>query len=349
MTGEHPTNEDLIGEQLVSDRPTGGRLEGQLEARAGDGERHAGEGWFAEPPFAGYQQRYRLRARLHHQVTDLQTLDVLDLEPVGRALVLDATLQTSLGDDFTYHEPLVHVPLCSHPDPRRVLIVGGGDGGALRHVLLHGSVEQAVEVEIDRAVVDVSRRYLPEVSGGAYDDPRARLVIADGAAFAARTSERFDVVLVDSTDPVGPAAVLVSAEFLAAVRRLLTPGGIMAMQSGSPLTQPREWLATTRAVRAAFPIARTYLGMVPIYPGVQWSWVAGSEGLDPTAIDEAAVGERMERLTGPLHIYNPSWHRAAFALPTWMRRLLTLDRDPTTADLQLAGHPLPGVLAGRGA
>jgi spermidine synthase len=317
-------------------------------ARAEDLEARSGEGWFAEPPFAGYQQRYRLRARLHHQATEVQTLDVLDLEPVGRALVLDGTLQTSLGEDFTYHEPLVHVPLFSHPRPRRVLIVGGGDGGALRHVLMHDSVEQAVEVEIDRGVVEVSRHFLPELSSGAYADPRARLVIADGAAFAARTRERFDVVLVDSTDPVGPAAVLISAGFLVAVRRLLTPGGVLAMQSGSPLTQPREWLATTRAVSAAFPIARTYLGMVPIYPGVQWSWVAGSDALDPTAIDEAAVAGRMERLTGPLRIYNPSWHRAAFALPTWMRRLLQLDRDPTPADLQAAGHPLPGVVASGG-
>ncbi len=139
---------------------------------------------------------------------------MLDLEAVGRALILAGTLQTSIGDEFTYHEPLVHVPMLAHPNPRRVLIVGGGDGGALRHVLLHPSVEHVVEVEIDRAVVDQARRLLPEISAGAYDDPRAELVIADGAAFVAHTSDRFDVILVDSTDPVGPAAPLVQDEFL---------------------------------------------------------------------------------------------------------------------------------------
>jgi spermidine synthase len=300
--------------------------------------------WFAEPPFAGYQQRYRVRERVFNTSSRWQTLDVIDLEPVGRALVLGGTLQTSVGEEFTYHELLVHVPLFAHPNPRRVLVVGGGDGGTLRHVLMHGSVEHAAEVEIDRAVVDASRRYLPEVSDGAYDDPRTELIIADGAEFVAKTSERFDVILVDSTDPVGPAAALIGIDFLAAARDALATGGVMAMQTGSPLTQPREWLAATRAVTRAFPIVRPYLGTVPIYPGVLWGWVAASSTLDPSAIDDITVASRLAALDGELRVYNAALHRAAFALPTFLRRLLDLDHEPNSADLRTAGHPLPGVV-----
>ena len=190
--------------------------------------------WFAEPPYAGIEQRYRVLQRLHAQTTPWQHLEVLDLEGPGRALILGGTLQTSLNEDFTYHEPLVHVPMFAHPNPHRVLIVGGGDGGALRHVLLHPSVDRALEVEIDQAVVEASLRFLPEISGGAYSDPHAELKIQDGAQFVAETSERFDVILVDSTDPVGPAAALISDAFLRDARRALAPGGLLTMQSGSP-------------------------------------------------------------------------------------------------------------------
>jgi spermidine synthase len=206
--------------------------------------------WFAEPPFAGVQQRYRVTRRVHAESTPWQHLEVLDLEGPGRALVLGGTLQTSLGDEFTYHEPLVHIPLFAHPNPHRVLIIGGGDGGALRHVLLHSSVDRALEVEIDAAVVEACLRYLPELSGGAYSDPRAELRIQDGATFVAETNERFDVILVDSTDPVGPAAALIGDQFLQDARRALAPGGLVAMQSGSPLSQPREWLATVAGCRS---------------------------------------------------------------------------------------------------
>ncbi len=302
--------------------------------------------WFAEPPFAGYQQRYRLLRRLHAEQTPWQSLEILELEPVGRALILAGTLQTSVGEEFAYHEPLVHVPMFAHPNPRRVLVVGGGDGGALRHVLLHRSVARAVEVEIDGAVVEASLRFLPEISRGAYEDARAELRIEDGARFMAETDEQFDVILVDSTDPVGPAAALIGDDFLQTARRALAPGGIMAMQSGSPLTQPREWVATVGAFRRAFPVVRPYLSAVPIYPGVLWSWVAGSESLDPAAIDDITVTARLAALSEELRIYTPAWHRGAFALPAFVRRMADYDDPPTAAGLRAIGHPLPGVVAG---
>ena len=304
--------------------------------------------WFAEPPYAGCQQRYRVLQRLHAQTTAWQTLEVLDLEGPGRALILAGTLQTSLNEEFTYHEPLVHIPMFAHPNPHRVLIIGGGDGGALRHVLMHPSVDRALEVEIDQAVVEACLRFLPELSDGAYADPRSELKVQDGARFVAETSERFDVILVDSTDPVGPAAALISDEFLRNARRALAPGGLLAMQSGSPISQPREWHATVRAFRKAFRIVKPYLGYVPIYPAMLWSWVVGSDEVDPTSFDEISLRSRLDDLGTELRIYNPAMHRAAFVLPTFVQSLLKLtdhDQPPTTAQLRAAGHPLPGVVA----
>ena len=304
--------------------------------------------WFAEPPYAGCQQRYRVLQQLHAQTTAWQTLEVLDLEGPGRALILAGTLQTSVNEEFTYHEPLVHVPMFAHPNPHRVLIVGGGDGGALRHVLLHPSVDRALEVEIDQAVVEASLRFLPEISGGAYTDPRAELKIQDGAKFVADTSERFDVILIDSTDPVGPAAALISDEFLRHAQHALAPGGLIAMQSGSPISQPREWHATVRAFKKTFRIVKPYLGYVPIYPAMLWSWVVGSNEVDPASFDELSLRSRLDGLGTDLRVYNPAMHRAAFVLPNFVQSLLKLtDRDepPTVSQLRAAGHPLPGVVA----
>jgi len=304
--------------------------------------------WFAEPPYAGVQQRYRVRARLHAQQTPWQSLEVLDLEGPGRALILAGTLQTSLGDEYTYHEPLVHIPMFAHPNPHRVLIVGGGDGGALRHALLHASVDRALEVEIDEAVVEASLRFLPEISRGAYSDQRAELKIGDGAQFLAETNERFDVILIDSTDPVGPAAALISDDFLQHARRALAPGGLLTMQCGSPVSQPREWFATVRAFKRAFPIVKPYLGYVPIYPAMLWSWVVGSQEVDPASIDEVTTQSRLDGMRAELRVYNTAMHRAAFALPTYVHALLQLterDEPPTSAELRAAGHPLPGVIA----
>ncbi len=306
------------------------------------------EDWFAEPPYAGCQQRYRVVERLHAQSTAFQTLEVLDLEGPGRSLILGGTLQTSLNDEYTYHEPLVHIPMFAHANPHRALIVGGGDGGALRHVLFHPSIDRALEVEIDQAVVEASLRFLPEISEGAYSDPRAELRIEDGALFLAAANERFDVILIDSTDPVGPAAALISDQFLQDTKRGLAPGGLVAMQSGSPISQPREWHATVRAFKKAFRIVKPYLGYVPIYPAMLWSWVIGSDEVDPTSFDDVSVRGRVEGLASPLRLYNTAMHRAAFALPTFVQTLLQLterDEPPTVAELRAAGHPLPGVIA----
>ncbi len=304
----------------------------------------AGGDWFAEAPVGGYEQRYRVRNRLFRGHTGVQDLEVLDLESFGRGLVLDGALQTTVGEEFTYHEMIVHVPMFAHPSPRRVLIIGGGDGGTLRHVLLHPGVERAVEIEIDGGVIEAARRHLPEISRGAYEDPRVKVRVEDGIRFVQGTDERFDVILVDSTDPIGPAAVLIGDDFLRAARRALAPGGLMCMQAGSPLTQPAEWVSTHAAFARTYPIVKPYLGFVLIYPGIVWSWVCGSDEVDPTTIDDLTVQGRMARLPERLRVYNPSVHRAAFALPTFLRELATFERPPNQRELQSIGHPFPRVV-----
>ena len=199
-----------------------------------------GEQYFAEVARSGFQQRFQLRAALWEGRSPFQHVEIIDTVSFGRALVLDDALQTTEADEFLYHEPLVQIPLLAHPHPRRVLIVGGGDGGALRHALMHETVERAVQVEIDELVVTACQRVAAGPRGRRVSDPRAELIIGDGLAYLRDVSEPFDVILVDSTDPVGPAEGLISEEFYRLAAGALSENGIFAMQTGSPLLMRDE-------------------------------------------------------------------------------------------------------------
>jgi spermidine synthase len=269
-----------------------------------------GEQYFAEVARSGFQQRFQLRATLWDGQSPFQHVQIIDTVSFGRALVLDDALQTTEADEFLYHEPLAQMPLLAHPQPRRVLIVGGGDGGALRHALMHDTVERVVQVEIDELVVTACQRWLAGIAAGAFHDPRAELVIGDGLAYLRDVSEPFDVILVDSTDPVGPAEGLISEEFYRLAASALSENGIFTMQTGSPLLMRDELDAAATRMRCVFPIVRTYLGHVPSYPGVLWSWTAGSMTLDPSTPRRSAPPG--------LRYYTPDVHRAAFALPAYL-------------------------------
>ena len=272
--------------------------------------RVGGELVFAEISRSGFQQRFQVRAHLWEGRSEYQHVEIIDTVAFGKALVLDDAMQTTEADEFLYHEPLVHIPLLAHPNPRRVLVVGGGDGGALRHVLMHETVEKAVQVEIDELVVTACQEWLPGLAGGAFEHPRAQLIIGDGLAYMRDVSEPFDVILVDSTDPVGPAEGLISEEFYRLAAGALSEDGIFAMQTGSPLLMRDELDAAAARMRSVFPVVGTYLGHVPRDPGVLWSWTAGSKTLDPS----------VPRRTPPagLRFYTPDVHRAAFALPPYL-------------------------------
>lgn len=271
-------------------------------------------GWFGEPPLRGFQQRFRLRGRVKAAASAYQRIEVVDTELLGRALVLDGAVQTTERDEFIYHEMAALVPLMAHPNPARVLVIGGGDGGTLRRVLSDRRVRSATLVEIDPAVVEVCRRYLPAIAGRAFDDPRARLVIADGARFLAEMAETFDVIIVDSTDPVGPAAALFTAEFFRAARSRLNSPGIFVTQSGSPILMTGELVSAYSNLAQVFRLVRPYFAPVPAYPGVWWSFLAASDDLDP-AVPVASPA-------GPTGYYTAEVHRAAFALPPFLKAAL---------------------------
>ncbi len=273
---------------------------------------------FRETLHAGYAQALDIREVLFESKTAHQHLLIFLSERFGRVLVLDGVVQTTELDEFIYHEMLAHVPLFSHPAPKQVLIIGGGDGGLLREVLKHDGVEQVVQVEIDRAVIDLCSQYLPHHSNGAFAHPKTQIVIDDGVAFVNRTTQRFDVVISDCTDPIGPGELLFSSDFYRGVSRCLNPGGIFAAQNGSAFLQPAEIATTYQRFAAYFPTRRFFTAAVPTYVGGLMTFAWGS--LDPQAqpLDITLVQARFERSRINTRYYNPALHVASFALPQYV-------------------------------
>lgn len=277
--------------------------------------------WYFETERSGFAQGVRILERLYAARTPFQHLEIIDTEPFGRALVLDGALQTSEGDEFMYHEMLVHVPLVTHPRPRRVLIIGGGDGGTIRRVLQH-PVAEVVQVEIDPGVIEACKEHMPSIAGGAFGDPRARVVVEDGTAFVRANQDPFDVVIVDSTDPVGPTVQLFEAPFYRDAFRALAEDGLLAAQSSSPIFMAGELRRQSACLREVFPMVRTYLGIVPSYPGALWSYTIGSKSHDPAHVTLSAIAQRVARSGLQARYYTPEVHHAAFALPPFVAEIV---------------------------
>ncbi len=264
----------------------------------------------------------RIRQPVFSMRSPYQHINIVDTFQFGRMLWLEGTVQTTEADHWVYHEMLVHVPMFLHPQPKRVLIVGGGDGGALSTVLTH-PVERVVMVEIDRAVVQAAREYLPTIHGGAFDDPRVELVYQDAFTYLREGHGPFDVMLMDTTDPVGPAMRLFTQEFYRLVTDNLAPVGLVAAQSGSPWLQPEVVTRNWQAMKPYFDHLALYLAAIPTYPGGLWSFTLGARGMDPSRVDPAALEARFQALGRPTHYYTPAVHRAAFTLPPFVQRLLS--------------------------
>ncbi|HLW59744.1 MAG TPA: polyamine aminopropyltransferase [bacterium] len=279
--------------------------------------------WIVDQGVSDITSAFKITRCLHDERTPYQHLEIYDSPRFGRMLVLDGAVQTTEGDEFVYHEMLAHPALCAHPRPRTVLIIGGGDGGLLEEVLKH-PIERATMVEIDAAVVRASRQYLSTICGAAFEDPRATLVIGDGIAYVRETPDRFDVVLIDSTDPEGAATGLFAPEFYAQVANRLTPQGVLAVQSGSAVYQQELIRMVRRHLRPSFPTVRTYVATVTTYPGVLWSFTVGTKGRDPHAIAPEEIARRVAAIAG-LRYYTPSGHRAAFDLPPYLREQVEME------------------------
>ncbi|MBI4496732.1 MAG: polyamine aminopropyltransferase [Chloroflexi bacterium] len=301
--------------------------------------------WFGEREPVGFEQRIQVRRVLYETRSPYQLIQVLDTAPFGTMLVLDRAVQTTAADEFTYHEMLVHPALTSVAHPQRVLIIGGGDGGCLRRVLQH-PVQAAHLVEIDGQVIDVSRRYLEEIAAGAFDDPRAHLVLADGVEYVRQAVGPFDVVIIDSTDPTpsGLSHSLFSVEFYRDIRRLVGDHGVLVTQSGSPLFHLRELLSTVSRLRQVFSLVQVYLALIPSYPGVVWSFTVASSALDVAHLAPAQIEQRLaERGISPRY-YHPHLHGASFILPTFLAQALA---HPQQLAAQQRAYPVRyGALAG---
>ncbi|KGK42943.1 spermidine synthase [Nitrincola sp. A-D6] len=281
---------------------------------------------FTETLSDGYGQTLSIDACLFEQQTEHQHLIIFQNRFFGRVMALDGIVQTTERDEFIYHEMMVHVPVFAHGQAARVLIIGGGDGGILREVLKHSQVEQVVQVEIDQAVIDLCREYLPGHSAGAFDDPRAEIVIADGVTYVnSATPAPFDVIISDCTDPLGPGEVLFSSEFYAGCKRLLKPGGIFVAQNGVVFMQPDELVTTRQRLGPYFVDQSFYTVSVPTYVGGNMALAWGCDDTAKRWVDEAVLAERFQRSGLTCHYYTPALHRAAFALPAYMQALLTPD------------------------
>jgi spermidine synthase len=272
--------------------------------------------WFTEKHKLGFGLTCSVKRTLVNERTPYQTLTVLDTCAFGNMLLLDGVVQTTVFDEFVYHEMIAHPALCTHPEPKRALVVGGGDGGTVREVLRHPSVESVELCEIDRRVVEVCTEHLKETSCG-LTDPRVTVVYEDGIEYVKRFKSTYDCIIVDSPDPVGPATGLFSADFYRSVFESLTEDGVFTAQTESPFTDEGLIRRVTRDVAAVFPIGGFYIANIPTYPAGMWGFTMGSKRYHP---------ERDVRKSDALsdcRYYTYELHKAMFAaVPKFARSLL---------------------------
>jgi spermidine synthase len=263
---------------------------------------------------------------LHSEDTAHQKLALIDNPVFGKVLLLDEVTQVTTADEFIYHEMLAHVPIIGHGKAERVLIIGGGDCGLAEEVLKHPGVSALTQVEIDPSVVEFAKTHFTEMNAPVFDDPRFDLQIADGAGFVRDTDRRFDVVLVDSTDPIGPGAVLFTEEFYRGVRRCLAPGGILATQNGVPFLQRREYVSAMTRMSRVFATVSSYVISVPTYFGGHMALGWASDRDDALRLTADEIARRFEAASFDTRYYTPEVHAAAFALPRYIADALAEGR-----------------------
>ncbi|MBD9414592.1 polyamine aminopropyltransferase [Pseudomonas sp. PDM16] len=273
---------------------------------------------YQETLYDGYGQRFRMDRLLHEVRTEHQHLVIFENARMGRVMALDGVIQTTEADEFIYHEMLTHVPILAHGLARRVLIIGGGDGGMLREVRKHHGVESITLVEVDGAVVDICREFLPNHSCGAYEDPRLNLVIDSGMSFVSTTDERFDVIISDSIDPAGPGEMLFSDNFHQACRRCLDDGGILVAQNGTPFMQLGEVQNTASRMDGLFADWHFYQAAVPTHIGGSMSFAWGSTDAEYRKLPLDTLRQRFVGSGIVTRYYNPEIHLGAFALPQYV-------------------------------
>ena len=275
---------------------------------------------------SSWEQRLQIDEVIFSEKTNFQEMMIFKNRVFGKVLIIDNIVQLTEKDEAAYHEMLVHVPLLSHENPRHILIIGGGDGGVLREVLRHSTVEKATMVEIDPKIIERCKQFMPSLSNGAFDDPRLELIIGDGMEFVQTTDRKFDVVICDTTDPDDDSEILYHDIFYRFCKKILTPKGILVNQNGCPFAE-LKWQGSDNfhtfflPPRAAhFKDARYYLTTVPCTFGgfVALGWSSNCE--DYKKMSQKVIESRLkERVKGEMEYYNPAIHIASFAVPEFMK------------------------------
>ena len=281
--------------------------------------------WLNETLYPDWGQRFRVVRRLARVQSPYQSIELFESASYGRVLMLDGAIQITEADEFVYQEMLAHVPLLAHGNARRVLIIGAGDGGVLRRVLQHSTVERAVMVEIDGEVIRLCREHLPGVGGDAWTDPRAEIIVGDGIAYvAACEPAAFDVVIVDSTDPAGVGEALFTNAFYADCARALSAGGLVVNQCGVPFMQPDELRTTSLRRARSFPHVSAYVAAVPTYVGglMTLGFAAKAPGLDRVPAGVIRQRAQAAGILGTTRYWTPDIHAGAFNLPPYIAELL---------------------------
>jgi spermidine synthase len=281
----------------------------------------ANERWIAETLFdeLGFRMTFKVNKVLYEIHTEYQNLVLFEQPFFGKMLMLDGATQITKKDEFIYQEMMSHVPLFAHGGARDVLIVGGGDCGIAEEVLKHKSVRRLTQVEIDPAVVEFAKEHFPEFTRPVFADKRFESVIDDGMKYVARTSRRFDVIIVDSTDPQGPGKVLFSHKFYAACKRCLSAGGVMVTQNGVPIFQPAELASSVSKFRKLFADGTCYVAAIPTYIGghMAMGWATDNRRLRQTPVKTIAA--RYRKAGGfSTKYWTPEVQAAAFALPRFI-------------------------------
>ncbi len=279
--------------------------------------------WIYEDEGGQLRYGYAIKAELAHVKSDFQDIKVVDSLAYGKILLIDDVVMITAQDEFVYREMITHVPLCNHASPRDVLVIGGGDGGVVREVVRYSEINTVTLCEIDGAVIEVCRQHFPELTGG-LQDKRVKIEIADGLKFLADSApDRYDVVIVDATDPIGPGRCLYTPEFYRSVARALRDGGVMAAHTESPWGQSEMLCRIDGNIKTAFEHVRPYLGTVPTYPRGLWSWtLAANRALDPASFVQA----RFQAVAPPLRYLTAELMVSAFHLPRFYAQKLNASR-----------------------
>ncbi len=302
--------------------------------------------WFDETLYPFYRQGIRVDGVLFRGQTKFQTVEVIQNERLGRVLTLDGVVQTTEGDEFYYHESMTHPAMFAHGHAESVLIIGGADGGILREVLKH-PVKEVVIVDIDAELIDICKEHLPLHHKGAYEDPRTINLPGDGAAYVAETDKRFDVVLVDSTDPQGPGIVLFQAPFFRNCQRVLKKGGLMVTQNGVSFYQPDELREAHHHRLQVFKKAGAYLSPIPAYVGGHMAFGWASDSLDLPNVPTPTIRRRLAASGIETRHYNPEVHAAFFALPNNIKPLIAEGHAEGRTGLKKLWESLADTVAGK--